>query len=241
MKPSNFLHRAGTLDIWSTFLLVISAVVVVVLHHWGAIHRGNPFILGPLLFVFGPLFIARIVVFEFGSQATRDAWDTGAEQALPMILAKKSAIKIKEIHTRTFPRGIQDRGSTGKDITPIVPSAAPMREAGRQSGASVARRQASGSKSGDDSDGDDGEPPHRFYTFASAAQLLDCSPKTLRNKVSAGLIPAPVQTAVGPRFSAAQIAELLSPPPPNPASPTSAPKRRGRGRPRIADGKGVRP
>jgi hypothetical protein len=137
--------------------------------------------------------------------------------------------RIRSIHARTFPRTIQDRGSTGKDITPTVQTAVPPRATGRQGGAGVARRQASGAKSDDDGD-DDGEPPHKCYTYENAAQLLDCSPKTLRNKVSAGLIPAPVQTAVGPRFTAAQIRALIDPPLPTPQK--AAPKRRGR--PRIA-------
>jgi len=176
----------------------------------------------------------------FAPKNWRATVDQGVEQSLVWfcaMLAAKAAknayVRVRSFHHRAFdPVIISQAGAVGRDL-----SCARPRAAGRQSGASVARRQASGSKSGDDSDGDDGEPPHRFYTFASAAKILDCSPKTLRNKVSAGLIPPPLQTIVGPRFSAQQIADLLFPPPIESIPPTLAPKRRGR--PRIAAQRGM--
>lgn len=46
-------------------------------------------------------------------------------------------------------------------------------------------------KSGDGNSKDpDPERPRQLYTFKSFAQLVDCSEKTLRNKVSAGLFPS---------------------------------------------------
>jgi len=236
MKSSNFFGRIGELEIWSAAFAVITGVAVVTLHHYGVIHRGDPLVLGLYLLTFAPLLLLRIWVHEFSNDHIRQTWDAGAEQALPMIWAKKSAIKIKEIHVRTFPWDIKYRGSVGKNITPIVTH---QREAsGRQSGASKSRRQASGSKnSGDDSDGGDGEPPHQLFTYSSLALLLDCSPKTLRNKVAAGLIPAPLPTVVGPRFTSAQIRALIDPPLPTPQK--AAPKRCGRPRIAAMSGKGA--
>jgi len=234
MKSLDFFRRAGKLEIWSVTFGVIYTVVVAILTHYGVFHRGNPLILGGAYFTFMPAMVG-ICVDKWGSQAAKEALDAGAQQALPTILAIKTTLKIKEIHARTFPRTILDRGSAGKDITPIVPSSVPMREAGRQGGASVARRQASGSKSGDD-DGGDGEPPHQCYTYASAAKILDCSAKALYNKVSAGLIPPPKKTAVGPRFTLAQLQALIDPPLLTPQK--AAPKRRGRPRIAAVRGKG---
>jgi hypothetical protein len=245
MKSSKkSLYRAGgKLEAWMATVCVIASVAVAILQNCGVIHRGDPLVLGLYLLAFAPLLLARIYVFERLGEPAQQSWDAGVDQALPIIIAKKTTTKIREIHARTFPLalGIHERGATGRNIasSTTTPCAA-----GRQSGASVARRRASGGKSADDDgdggDGDgDGEPPHRHYSYASAAHLLDCSQKTLRNKVSAGLIPPPILTAVGPRFSPAQIAALLHPPV-TPTAPAPAPKRRGR--PRIAavmSGKGA--
>jgi hypothetical protein len=82
-------------------------------------------------------------------------------------------------------------------------------------------------KSGDGKTDPDPEPPRQLlYTFKSFAQLVDCSEKTLRNKVSAGLFPQPQKTAFGPRFTQQHLDFAVTPP----AKPA-----RGRGRPRIAD------
>ncbi|MBU2839524.1 hypothetical protein HF670_08100 [Acidithiobacillus thiooxidans] len=85
----------------------------------------------------------------------------------------------------------------------------------------------SSAKSGDsNSDPDpEPEPPRQLYTFKSFAQLVDCSEKTLRNKVSAGLFPQPQKTAFGPRFTQQHLDFAVTP-----AKPAGT-----RGRPRIAD------
>lgn len=58
------------------------------------------------------------------------------------------------------------------------------------------------------------------------AEQLGCATKTIRNQVSAGLLPRPIRTAVGPRFTHEQLAQALTP-------QRKPPKTRGR--PRIAD------
>lgn len=103
---------------------------------------------------------------------------------------------------------------------------------GRQTGAAPATRSKAGSKSADD-EGDgsgDGEPPRElFYTYTSFSKLFGVAPQTLRNKVSAGLFPAPVQTAFGPRFTQQHFDFALNPP-----RKTDDSRSQGRGRPRIA-------
>ncbi|OFC61362.1 hypothetical protein BAE30_05175 [Acidithiobacillus caldus] len=115
----------------------------------------------------------------------------------------------------------------------------------RQSGARKPARRATQKKaSSDDGEGGDGdgEPPRhlpkQLYSYKSLAALLDCSPKAIRNKVSAGLFPAPVKTAFGPRFTQQHLDFVLSYNQRAPAA-AAAPKR-PRGRPRIAQtlGKG---
>ena len=76
------------------------------------------------------------------------------------------------------------------------------------------------------------QTPQQLYTYESFARLLDCSPKTLRNKVSAGLFPPPLKTAVGPRFADDHIVAAFAPDDPDDPPPPPPPKKRGR--PRIA-------
>jgi hypothetical protein len=109
---------------------------------------------------------------------------------------------------------------------------ATARRAGRQHGGSAPRAATRTASGNSDNDGDGGgDPPgaqlQQLYSYKSAAQLLDCAVETLRNKVCLGLIPHPLQTAVGPRFSSAQIRQML-------AVSTLPPAPRPRGRPRLA-------
>ncbi len=104
------------------------------------------------------------------------------------------------------------------------------RSQGRQAGAAPATRSKSGSKSTDDDGADgDGEPPRRLYTYSAFSDLFGIAPQTLRNRVSAGQFPAPVQTAFGPRFTQQHLDYALNPP-----RQTDDSLPRERGRPRIA-------
>jgi hypothetical protein len=110
--------------------------------------------------------------------------------------------------------------------------AATARRASRQHGGSAPRaatRTASGAEDGDGDGGGDppAAQPQQLYSYASAAQILDCAVETLRNKACLGLIPRPLQTAVGPRFSDAQIRQMI-------LAGTLPPAPRPRGRPRLA-------
>jgi hypothetical protein len=78
--------------------------------------------------------------------------------------------------------------------------------------------------------------PTQLFSYQSTAILFDCATQTIKNKVVLGTFPKPLQTPVGPRFTADQIQAVVSgewQPPKSEKSPVSPPPR-GRGRPRIA-------
>ncbi len=95
----------------------------------------------------------------------------------------------------------------------------------------------SGSK-GDNSSDPDPDSELRIspvYSYATVAELGDISVKTLRNKVSSGLIPRPIKTPIGARFTAEQVLQILGY---LPLPSQTVPKSRRRGRPRIVDLRG---
>ncbi|MGE4531626.1 MAG: hypothetical protein AB7C98_09930 [Acidithiobacillus sp.] len=133
--------------------------------------------------------------------------------------------------------GCEQRGAIGINLK-VTPN---HHAAGRQSGSggkqSKSKRQSSGSKSSsDDSDGGDGEPPRPlpFYSYKTLAKLLDCSEKTLRNQASAGKLPRPIQTIVGPRFTQEHLQNLIYPTKKSEQNPSI----KKRGRPRIIQTQG---
>lgn len=156
-------------------------------------------------------------------------WDRAEQRYSPAGYARR----IREIHRRTFPLAACQRGAIGKDI--LIRRGQGRQGGRRRQGGSPAKKTAS-----DDGPGEHGEPPLptqiQLFSFNSAARLLDCSAKTIRNKVSSGKIPAPVQTAVGPRFTA-DIIQAIIHPTTDAVEPTARPK----GRPRIAQPKLVTP
>uniref|UniRef100_E6QA67 Uncharacterized protein n=1 Tax=mine drainage metagenome TaxID=410659 RepID=E6QA67_9ZZZZ len=123
---------------------------------------------------------------------------------------------------------------------------------GRQAGpASKSRRQASGTKSSSDPDGDGGDSdptrslipsallqqleasPRIGWSYNEFSNLFGSSPKTLRNKVSRGEFPPPIKTALGVRFTSEHLRYAL-----DPDQFAPKPAKRGRGRPRIAEQRG---
>jgi hypothetical protein len=75
----------------------------------------------------------------------------------------------------------------------------------------------------------------KLFSYQSTAILFDCATQTIKNKVVLGTFPKPLQTPVGPRFTAGQIQAVVSgewQPPKSEESPVSPPPR-GRGRPRL--------
>ena len=123
---------------------------------------------------------------------------------------------------------------------------------GRQSGpASKSRRQASGTKSSSDPDGDGGDSdptrslipsallqqleasPRIGWSYNEFSNLFGSSPKTLRNKVSRGEFPPPIKTALGVRFTSEHLRYAL-----DPDQFAPKPAKRSRGRPRIAEQRG---
>lgn len=140
----------------------------------------------------------------------------------------------------------QARRALDRMRTTTVARSAPVR-ARRGRGAAVRSSAASGDSPSDSDDSSDGEPPRpriisRLYSYQSAAVLLDCSVQTLYNQVNTGRIPAPIKTAVGPRFSQEQLEQIIAGVRLEVAAP--APLKNKAGRPRIALAlaiKGVRP
>lgn len=82
--------------------------------------------------------------------------------------------------------------------------------------------------------------PQQLHSRQTVALLLDSTAKTLANKESAGILPRPIQTPMGPRYTQAHLDYLrgagpwpADAPPPTKKATNNAPKR-SRGRPRIA-------
>lgn len=181
-----------------------------------------------VLSILGMLSIGVMIIsiyFVKGSAA--EAFNAGLERSVEAPL--KIVRKIKNTHLKTFGHKLGERGAVAINLKPHPQKI--IRTSGRQSGAKTDKKQSSGSKS-DDSDGGDGEPPRpqQLCSYKTLARILDCSEKTLRNKVSAGKLPCPIQTIVGPRFPIEIVQSLLSPVKKHEQKQQIRP----RGRPRIA-------
>lgn len=204
-----------------------------------AVVHGDPVNLSVILgFVIAGVMVVAIDTLARKGKADQSEVDAGWERAkrLERLLSPaRYASRIRKTHRRVFPLQVRQKGSIGREITDR------RRGQGRQGGH---KRRGGGNPakkaSSDDGPGEPGEPPlptqGQLFSFNSVARLLDCSPKTLRNKVTTGKIPAPVQTSVGPRFTAEILQAIISPP-----IPVVAPPARPRGRPRIAQPKLVTP
>ena len=146
----------------------------------------------------------------------RSAIDEGWEQAEHLLSSPKNlAISIFKRHQATFPKHIHQKGALGRDV------AAPQRQRGQGRQGHASRRKAGSGKSSSSSDsgsdgggdGGDGEPPrssiqHLFLSFFDLAIRWSCAEKTLRNQVSCGKLPRPVQLPVGPRFPISLVEQI---------------------------------
>lgn len=141
-------------------------------------HHGDTAILGAFM-----LAIAAWVSVGYWAASRDFAFDDAVEAALPTraIAATLTATFAAPARIRRFAQRDRARHRISRSTMLLsrMPGGTSRRHAGRQSGASVARRSASGAKSGDDSDGGDGgdgggEPPHWLgdsirCTFGGAA------------------------------------------------------------------------
>lgn len=146
----------------------------------------------------------------------RSSIDEGWEQAEHLLSSPKNlAISIFKRHQATFPKHIRQKGALGRDV------AAPQRQRGQGRQGHASRRKAGSGKSSSSSDsgsdgggdGGDGEPPrssiqHLFLSFFDLAIRWSCAEKTLRNQVSCGKLPRPVQLPVGPRFPISLVEQI---------------------------------
>ena len=135
-------------------------------------------------------------------------------------------------------QGISDSGKPRGTAPrpPVITHHSTIPRRARQRGSSS----RSSASSGDSNEPDPERPLQQLFSFTSAAKLLDCSPQTLRNKVCLGLVPAPIQTEVGPRFTQDQLRQIttLTPTKPIPADVVPPVRRRKVGRPRLASASG---
>lgn len=131
--------------------------------------------------------------------------------------------KVHEIHSATIPCDISQTGAISADMSTK-----------KKSNKSTQRTKSDNGDEDAEEDSDDDIKKTRRYTYQSAAKILDCSPQTLYNKVSCGLIPSPIKTPVGPRFSIEIIDRIAS----GSYKNTKSSVNRRRGRPRLAPTKG---
>ena len=232
----------------------IAVVAILALVAWAAIR--DPYAAPEvLLFATIPVLLTMLAADRWGGAEFWGAWHFEDERlgvhspinALDHFIVQPLDRRIKRSRKREhanpkrdlfIPKELSQRGAIGRDIT--IRRAA---NSHRAHGCAPRKKDGGGFSGSSDGGGGkgDGEPPYQvpactsdqqsFFSFQSAARILDCSPKTLRNKVSAGQIPAPIKTAVGPRFTADSLQEIIHPPIP---VPVVAPPARPRGRPRIA-------
>ncbi|MDX5934976.1 hypothetical protein [Acidithiobacillus thiooxidans] len=145
-----------------------------------------------------------------------------------LLREKPNTTTIKKFKTHLYKNKNKWKAVLLPYVTPMTQAQPVAATASRTPKKPPRRAVRSSAKSGDSNSSDpDPEPerPRQLYTFKSFAQLVDCSEKTLRNKVSAGLFPQPQKTAFGPRFTQQHLDYAVT--------PAKPPKTRGR--PRIAD------
>ena len=147
------MKKFATLYLWFFGAVPLIGVMLVALH---MAQRGNSGLLAGEMLVIGALWIAGSVL------ARRSAnFGAGVEASVPcrVIEATLSGAfdaprRLRRWAQRPFYKAVAV-------ATRAVLSGAHRRHAGRQSGSSVARRTAAGSKGSGSDDGDGGEPPHR--------------------------------------------------------------------------------
>ena len=161
------------------------------------------------------IFVNFIIVFlistvwqMFSKKLEREIGDaTNAYYVRTVRITKAAVFRpwIQKVHHQTFPRCLVQVGSIGLNVG--------GRNHGRQAGHKRRGGHAVKKISSDDPGGDGGDPPRPtlsslFLSFFDLAIRWSCAEKTLRNQVSCGKLPRPVQLPVGPRFPLALIEEI---------------------------------
>lgn len=126
----------------------------------------------------------------------------------------------------------KNKEGMGTLLTPYITQAVqPSKAQAGRAPKKPARRAKSGDSNNSDPDPEPEPPRQLYFTYQTFAQLVDCTTRTLYNKVSTGQFPRPIKTAFGPRFTQEHLNSVVK------TQPANA---RGRGRPRIAQtlGKG---
>ncbi|MBN6740121.1 hypothetical protein JKG47_06165 [Acidithiobacillus sp. MC6.1] len=197
--------------------------------------------------VFVNFIIAFLISFVwqmFSKKLEREIGDATKAYYVRAVRITKAAVfrpsRIQKAHHHTFPRALIQVGSIGLNVG--------GRNHGRQAGRKRRGGHAVKKTNSDDPGGEGGDPPRPilsplFLSFFDLATRWSCAGKTLRNQVSCGKLPRPVQLPVGPRFPIAVIQQIESGEwhsvTPEAKSDQTSPTIKKRGRPRIAGhGKG---
>ncbi|MDD2748774.1 hypothetical protein [Acidithiobacillus sp.] len=232
--------------------LIVAMLTVAGLAACGVVTRGgiiSDAMMSIALVFYGPALMRKIIEWLRPKSTMFDAWGWDNPRSLAI---KETVRRIRRTHRQTFGRGadLYQRGAIGHDLTRAKQTMSQQRGgSGRQHGGGPAAKQAAGTKSADDDGGPDGEPPRypilfpilfpklpQSYTYRTLSERIPCAEKTLRNMVSLGRFPRPIQTLFGPRFSQEHLALALSEKSPQQPQQTDSthPKR---GRPPLALGK----
>ena len=202
--------------------------------------RGDPVGLHVILgFVAAWMIIVAIDTLARGGMLNQSGVDDGWGRTDHRFAPGRLVRKMYNAHQRTFPLAVRQRGTIGRDITAVR-----RRGQGRQGG----RRRQGGSPvkkaSSDDGPGEPGEPPlptQLFLSFLDLAMRWSCASKTLRNQVTTGKLPRPIQLPIGPRFPIACVEAIergeWQSCTTEAKSDQASPAIKKRGRPRIAQTK----
>lgn len=203
-----------------------------------AVIHGDPVSLSVILdFIVSGSTVVAIDTLARKGRVVQRAVDAGWDRADRLFSPAGYARKIYRVHRRTFLSAVRQKGTIGRDITTVRRRDGQGRQGGRKrQGGSPAKKAA------DDGPGEPGEPPlptQLFLSFLDLALRWSCSSKTLRNQVTIGKLPRPIQLPIGPRFPIACV-EAIERGEWQPAvsetdsQPNHLQPSRTRGRPRIA-------
>ncbi|WP_148039464.1 helix-turn-helix transcriptional regulator [Acidithiobacillus sulfuriphilus] len=159
-------------------------------------------------------------------RGVKAGWDSGDQWISPVRISRR----IRRMHRAAFPAHLKQRGIVARDVT--AARAQGRVQAARRPAGSGQKKKKTADSDGDGDGNGNGDatqhctadvPPtfsessyHRavtvahFLSYHGLAVRWSCSDKTIRNQVSAGKLPRPIQLPVGPRWPLAMIEGIES-------------------------------
>ena len=199
-----------------------------------AVIHGDPSLSVILGFLAAGMVVVAIDTLARKGKINQSKVDAGWERPDRLCSPWRFASKIYNAHTRTFPWQVRQKGSIGRDITDRRRDGQGRRGGHKRRGGGTVKK----ASAGDDGPGEPPLPTQLFLSFLDLALRWSCASKTLRNQVTIGKLPRPVQLPVGPRFPLALIEEIeRGECQPAVSQANSLQPTRTRGRPRIAQGR----